>query len=153
MKMPEVHTSAMQTPNDLSQGAREVLKRIPNLRWWIIGLIFLITCINYVDRSSIGLLVTRFGPELGVTSREYGFVGATLLFAYTLSQSVSGRLYDQYGARVGFTVSVIVWCAAAMGHAAITGLESSIPQRSCAFWKIRRWRSPTPFPKGSLIAT
>src|SRR5882757_1586017 len=131
MKMPEVHTSAMQTPNDLSQGAREVLKRIPNLRWWIIGLIFLITCINYVDRSSIGLLVTRFGPELGVTSREYGFVGATLLFAYTLSQSVSGRLYDQYGARVGFTVSVIVWCAAAMGHAAITGLAGFT---ACSFF-------------------
>ena len=34
------------------------------LRWWIAGLIFLITCINYIDRSSVGLLVTQFGPEI-----------------------------------------------------------------------------------------
>ena len=106
-------------------------KKIPNLRWWILALIFLITCINYIDRSSIGLLVTRFGPELSITSRQYGFVGAVLLFAYTLSQSVSGRLYDRFGARVGFTVSVMVWCVAAMAHAAITGL---IGFAACSFF-------------------
>jgi len=94
---------------------------IAGLRWWIIGLIFLVTCINYIDRSSIGLLVTHFGPYIGVTSRQYGFIGALLLLAYTLSQSISGRLYDRFGARLGFTVSIVIWCAAAMAHSAITG--------------------------------
>ncbi|CAN5498128.1 MFS transporter [soil metagenome] len=123
--------SKVQAPGGDSLLAGNRSRGVPNLRWWILALIFLITCINYVDRSSIGLLVTRFGPELGITSREYGFVGAVLLFAYTLSQSVSGRLYDRYGARVGFTVSVIIWCAAAMGHAAITGLAGFT---ACSFF-------------------
>jgi ACS family hexuronate transporter-like MFS transporter len=101
------------------------------MRWIIIGLIFMVTCINYVDRSSIGLLVTHFGPEIGITSRQYGLIGALLLFAYTLSQSVSGRLYDRYGARIGFTVSIIVWCLAAMAHSAIVGFSSFA---ACSFF-------------------
>jgi len=99
-------------------------RAIAGLRWWILALIFLVTCINYIDRSSIGLLVTHFGPDIGITGSQYGLIGALLLFAYTLSQSISGRLYDRYGARLGFTVSIIVWCAAAMAHSAITGFTS-----------------------------
>jgi len=106
-------------------------RAIPGLRWWILALIFLVTCINYIDRSSIGLLVTHFGPEIGITSRQYGLIGALLLFAYTLSQSISGRLYDRYGARLGFTLSIIVWCAAAMAHSAIMGFTSFA---ACSFF-------------------
>jgi ACS family hexuronate transporter-like MFS transporter len=43
---------------------------LPGLRWWILALIFLVTCINYIDRSSIGLLVTHFGPEIGITGSQ-----------------------------------------------------------------------------------
>ena len=106
-------------------------RTIAGLRWWILGLIFLVTCINYIDRSSIGLLVTHFGPEIGISGSQYGPIGALLLFAYTLSQSISGRLYDRYGARLGFTVSIIVWCAAAMAHSAITGFTSFA---ACSFF-------------------
>ena len=112
-------------------GATRQRPPISGLRWWIIGLIFLVTCINYIDRSSIGLLVTQFGPDIGITSRQYGMIGALLLMAYTLSQSVSGRLYDRYGARLGFTVSIVIWCAAAMAHSAITGFTSFA---ACSFF-------------------
>jgi len=99
-------------------------RKVPGLRWWIVSLIFLITCINYIDRTSVGLLVTRFGPEIHITTQQYGYVSSLLLLAYTVSQSVSGRLYDRFGARIGFTVSVAVWCVAAMAHAFITGFVS-----------------------------
>ena len=116
----EQHEAAQTASASLLRPSRAIL----GLRWWILGLIFLVTCINYIDRSSIGLLVTHFGPEIGISGSQYGLIGALLLFAYTLSQSISGRLYDCYGARMGFTVSIIVWCAAAMAHSAITGFTS-----------------------------
>jgi len=97
---------------------------IHGLRWYIVALIFLVTCINYIDRSSVGLLVTDFGPSLGITRALYGNVATILLFAYTLSQAVSGRLYDRFGARIGFTVSICVWCVAAMAHAFLAGFAS-----------------------------
>jgi ACS family hexuronate transporter-like MFS transporter len=105
--------------------------RTSNLRWRIIGLIFLITCINYIDRTSIGLLFTRFGPDLHISAAQYSRVGAILLLAYTVSQAVSGRLYDRLGSRLGFTLSVILWCVAAMAHAAITGFASLA---ACSFF-------------------
>jgi ACS family hexuronate transporter-like MFS transporter len=97
---------------------------IRGLRWWIISLIFLITCINYIDRTSIGLLFTRFGVTLHISTEQYSWVGALLLLAYTTSQAISGRLYDSYGAKIGFTASVILWSVAAMAHAAIMGFTS-----------------------------
>src|ERR1700723_1091808 len=98
--------------------------RIPVLRWYIIALICNIVCINFMRRSSVGLLVTDFGPKLGITRALYGNVATILLFAYTLSQAISGRLYDRFGARIGFSVSVFVWCIAAMGHGFIVGYAS-----------------------------
>ena len=120
-----------QVDSHLLSGGTRHKSTISGLRWWIIGLIFLVTCINYIDRSSIGLLVTQFGPDIGITSRQYGTIGALLLMAYTISQSVSGRLYDRYGARLGFTVSIVIWCAAAMAHSAITGFTSFA---ACSFF-------------------
>lgn len=95
-----------------------------HLRWIIVGLIFVSTCINYIDRTSISLLYPVFGAQINISVQQYSRVGAILLFAYTLSQSVSGRLYDKYGARAGFTVSIIVWCFAAMAHSMIVGFAS-----------------------------
>ena len=100
------------------------MTRIRGLRWYIVALIFAITCINYIDRSSIGLLVTDFGPRLGITRELYGNVGTVLLCAYTLSQALSGRFFDRFGARLGFSISVIVWCLAAMAHGFIRGYVS-----------------------------
>lgn len=97
---------------------------IHGLRWIIVGLIFVVTCINYIDRSSIGLLVTRFGPDIHITTTQYGYISSLLLLAYTISQSVSGRLYDRFGARIGFSVSIVVWCIAAMAHSFMTGIVS-----------------------------
>lgn len=101
------------------------------LRWIIVSLIFIITCINYMDRSSVGLLVPRFSSDIGITTREYGYVSSLLLLAYTASQSLSGRFYDRFGARIGFTVSIVVWCTAAIAHSFITGVLSFA---ACSFF-------------------
>jgi ACS family hexuronate transporter-like MFS transporter len=70
------------------------------------------------------LLFTSFGSQLGISRSQYSWVGAALLLAYTISQSVSGRIYDRFGSRIGFTLSVVVWCVAAMAHSAIAGVTS-----------------------------
>src|SRR5215469_12622374 len=100
------------------------MNRIRGLRWYIVTLIFAATCINLIDRSSIGLLVTDFGSRLGITRELYGNIGMVLLCAYTISQALSGRLYDRFGARIGYSVSILVWCCAAMAHSLIRGYRS-----------------------------
>ena len=107
-------------------GVQPAKRERTNLRWWMIGLVALATTINYVDRQSISLLfpVLSKPSELNLSALQYSRVATVLLLAYMISQSVSGKFYDRYGTRVGFTVSIVIWSIAAMGHSLITGFYS-----------------------------
>lgn len=98
--------------------------KLPGLRWWIVGLIFLATLINYIDRLTISVLASEITRDLGLSNTEFGSIVTWFLLAYTISQSVSGKLYDRIGTRLGFTISIIVWSVAAMAHAFARGLGS-----------------------------
>jgi ACS family hexuronate transporter-like MFS transporter len=98
--------------------------KVPRLRWLIIGLIFLATLINYIDRLTVSVLAPVITEALKLSNLEYASLGTWFLLAYTISQGVSGRLYDQIGARRGFTLSITVWSLAAMAHATARSLGS-----------------------------
>ncbi len=98
--------------------------RVRGLRWWIVSLIFLATLINYIDRLTISVLAPVITRDLGLSNTEFGGVVTWFLLAYTISQSVSGKLYDRVGTRLGFTFSIVVWSAAAAAHAFARGLTS-----------------------------
>jgi len=94
------------------------------LRWVIIGLIFFATLINYIDRLTISVLAPVITKELNLSNTEFGGIATWFLFAYTVSQALSGKLYDRVGIKKGFTVSIIVWSLAAMSHAFAVGIRS-----------------------------
>ena len=98
--------------------------KVRGLRWWIVSLIFLATLINYIDRLTISVLAPVITKDLGLSNTEFGGVVTWFLLAYTISQGVSGKLYDRIGTRLGFTFSIITWSAAAAGHAFARGLAS-----------------------------
>jgi ACS family hexuronate transporter-like MFS transporter len=90
---------------------------VRHLRWWMIGLIFLATMINYVDRQTVAVLKKSITDDLGLSNPEYAAIQNAFLIAYAISQMVSGRLYDAVGTRMGFTISIVVWSIAAAAHA------------------------------------
>src|ERR1044072_6914893 len=98
--------------------------KIRGLRWWIVGLIFLATLINYIDRLTISVLSPVITHDLHLTNTEFGGIVSWFLLAYTISQGLSGKLYDRVGTKLGFVCSIIVWSVAAMAHALARGLAS-----------------------------
>jgi ACS family hexuronate transporter-like MFS transporter len=58
-------------------------KPIHNLRWWIAGLIFLSTAINYIDRQTLSVLAPQLTQELGISNIEYGWISQAFLIPYT----------------------------------------------------------------------
>lgn len=96
--------------------------KIKGLRWWIIGLIFIATVINYIDRTAFALLWPEMGKDLGMDNSDYAFMLNVFMFTYALSKFLSGRLYDQIGTRLGFVLSIVVWSAAAAFHAVSRGI-------------------------------
>jgi len=125
-KNPPLIDDEEQRMEDLSgqivSGVRGI--KIRGLRWWIIGLIFLATLINYIDRLTISVLAPLITKDLNLTNTEFGGIATTFLLAYTIGQGLSGKIYDRVGIRRGFTFSIVLWSIAAMAHAVATGLRS-----------------------------
>ena len=96
--------------------------KIKGLRWWIIGLIFIATVINYIDRTAFALLWPEMGKDLGMDNSDYALMLNVFMFTYAVSKFLSGRLYDQIGTRFGFVLSIVVWSAAAAFHAVSRGI-------------------------------
>ena len=96
--------------------------KIRNVRWWIAGVLFLLSVINYVDRQTLSILVPTIQADLELSDQQYGNIVSLFLAAYTVSYLVSGRLVDALGARLGLALFAGFWSLAQMA----TGLANSV---------------------------
>jgi len=102
--------------NLLAQGV-VAATRIGRYRWWICGLLFLASSINYVDRQVIGILKPTLQQQFGWSEVDYGNIVMAFQAAYALGLAVVGRWIDRIGTRAGFGLAVTIWSVAAMAHA------------------------------------
>ena len=97
---------------------------IPRLRWWIGGLLFAMTVINYIDRQTINVLAPILKKEQAWTNSDFALLLISFRVAYTIMQGVNGRLLDRFGTRLGLTVSVAFYSAIQMLTTTVKGLAS-----------------------------
>lgn len=86
------------------------------LRWTMIGMIFMLTVVNYIDRMTLSVLAPTIMEEFSMTNVEYSRIVTMFLIAYTISQSVSGKILDRIGTRIGFMLFVSLWTVSSMLH-------------------------------------
>jgi ACS family hexuronate transporter-like MFS transporter len=87
-------------------------------------LIGLATVINYVDRSSLAVMWPDISRDLGLSKNDYAGILTFFMVAYAVGQSVSGRLFDRVGTRLGFVISIVVWSLACAMHGLARNLAS-----------------------------
>lgn len=92
------------------------MKKVKGLRWWIITLIFLATIINYIDRSTLAMMWPSISEDTGMDKLDYGFILNVFMVAYAIGQSVSGKLFDKVGTRIGYVIAVGVWALSSFAH-------------------------------------
>src|SRR5690606_8840484 len=100
--------------------ADTIVKKTGRYRWTVCTLLFLATTINYVDRQILSLVKPILDVELGWTNEQFGIVNAVFQGAYGFGLLFFGWFVDKYGSKVGYTVSIVAWSLAAMGHAAVS---------------------------------
>ncbi|WDO11510.1 MFS transporter [Flavobacterium sp. WW92] len=98
--------------------------KIKGLRWWIITLIGFATIINYIDRSALSLMWPAMGKDLGMSDADYALILNLFMISYAIGQSVSGKLFDKIGTRLGFVIAIFVWSLSSLFHFAVKGLLS-----------------------------
>jgi len=91
--------------------------KIPHLRWYICGLLFLATTINYIDRQVLGILAPDLQREIGWSELDYGRIVIAFQVSYAVMMLVSGPIIDRIGTKLGFAIAITWWSLAAMGHA------------------------------------
>jgi ACS family hexuronate transporter-like MFS transporter len=91
------------------------IKKLPLANLWI--LIFLATCINYLDRQIIGLLKPLLEKEFNWSESDFARIVMAFTAAYAIGLLISGAVIDRIGTKLGYIFSIIIWSVAGMCHA------------------------------------
>ena len=97
---------------------------ISNLRWWIGGLLFASTVVNYIDRQTLSVLAPHLKQQFSWNNSDWALIVIAFRIAYALMQTVAGRLLDWLGTRRGLLLTVTWYSAAAAITSTATGLKS-----------------------------
>jgi ACS family hexuronate transporter-like MFS transporter len=103
---------------------------LTNYRWTICALLFIATSINYIDRQILSLIKPILDDELKWTNEQFGVVNSIFQGAYGIGLLFFGWFVDRYGAKVGYTVSIIAWSLAAMGHSFVSSITGFMIARA-----------------------
>jgi len=97
---------------------------IPHLRWWIGGLLFASTIINYIDRQTLSFMAPTLQEEFHWTNWHFGLIVISFRVAYAVMQTVAGRVLDRLGTRRGLLLTVSWYSVAAAITSTARGLKS-----------------------------
>ncbi len=98
------------------------MKKIRNLRWWIVGMVFFASVLNYVDRQALSILAPTIQKDLALTNEDYATIANLFLVAYTVASLLSGKVVDKLGVRVSLALFVGWWSVANI----LTGFARSV---------------------------
>lgn len=124
----------------MSTMPKPVARTIPALRWWIGGLLFASTVINYVDRQSLSLLAPYLKNQYRWTNTDYANIVVAFRVAYSVGQAAFGRLMDRVGTRKGLTLTVAfysivsVCTSLARGFYSFSGIRFLLGAAESANW-------------------
>ncbi|HEY3458015.1 MAG TPA: MFS transporter [Bryobacteraceae bacterium] len=88
-----------------------------HFRWYVCGLLFYATTVNYVDRMVLGILKPTIAHDLGWTETDYSVLTSAFQIGYALMMPIAGRFIDWLGLRIGYPIAVLVWSISSMAHA------------------------------------
>ena len=96
--------------------------KFKNYRWWIVGLLALVTAINYLDRQNFPMVYSEIKNVIPISDSQFGLLSSLFLLAYGTMYAVGGRIVDLLGSKIGYAIIVIWWSLANIFH----GFVSSV---------------------------
>jgi ACS family hexuronate transporter-like MFS transporter len=109
----------------IEQGAAE---RVGRYRWVVVALLFAATAINYVDRQMIGVLKPTLTAEFHWDENDFANIVFWFQLAYAIGYISFGKIVDVVGARLGYTIAIVIWTVSHMAH----GLAHTVTQFALA---------------------
>jgi ACS family hexuronate transporter-like MFS transporter len=96
--------------------------KIRNYRWWIVGLLAVVTAINYLDRQNFPLVYAEIKHSIAISDSQYGLLSSLFLLTYGTMYAVGGRIIDRLGSKVGYAIFVVWWSVANICHSWVSSV-------------------------------
>ena len=93
------------------------------IRWRIVGLLFVISVITYIDRVNISVTARQMMPALGLTDLQMGHIFSAFVVGYAVCQVPGGWLGDRFGPRRVLAFAVCWWSI----FTALTAIAPTLP--------------------------
>jgi ACS family D-galactonate transporter-like MFS transporter len=81
-----------------------------NWRWFVLGVLFIATFLNYFDRQTLGTAIDPIAEEFGLDNQQRGSLLSAFLWTYAAAHLFIGIIIDRFkNLRILFPVMVIGW--------------------------------------------
>ena len=77
--------------------------------WWICGLLFLASAINYMDRQTLSGTSPQIKREFHLTNEQYGAVETAFGLAFAVGASLFGFIADRTNIRWLYPLALLLW--------------------------------------------
>jgi len=103
--------------------------RRSRIRWVLIGWIFLLSAVGYLDRVNLSIAGGAIMRDFSLDKVHLGWVQSAFVLGYAFFQAPAGRLADRIGPRKVITWGVVWW-------GVFTVLITVVPPVAAALWII-----------------
>jgi len=95
------------------------------VRWSILAMLFIVTTVNYADRSTLSIAGDAIQKTLGINAVTMGYLFSAFGWTYLISQIPSGYLLDRFGAKKVYGCAIVLWSAFTMAQGAIGNFSAA----------------------------
>ncbi|MGW5749343.1 MFS transporter [Nocardia rhamnosiphila] len=88
-------------------------------RYLILAMLFLVTTINYADRSTLSIAGDSMQDQLHISSSELGLLFSAFSWSYLIAQIPGGWLLDRFGSKKVYGLAIFLWSVFTMMQGAI----------------------------------
>lgn len=99
-------------PEAVETGSLKTLHGTTNWRWSIVGLLFLATVLNYLDRQTIAITGPLIQEEFNLNNEQYGQLLSAFRWAYGALHVPAGYIVDRFSVRWFYALAVTIWSMA-----------------------------------------
>jgi len=97
----------MSAESIMAEASEKVKKS--RIRWIVLGLLFVLTAINYADRATLSIAGTSIAKDLNLDPVAMGYIFSAFGWSYVIGQLPGGWLLDRFGSKFVYFFSIIFW--------------------------------------------
>ena len=113
----------MQTDSASADMENTVISKVT---WHLFPFMILLTMVNFIDRTNIGLAALTMNKDLGIDPATFGFAAGIFFLGYILFEVPSNIILHRVGANIWLARIMFTWGLVSMGMAFVSGDRKSV---------------------------